>query len=250
MSGPSASPPTPTAARRGEVGTGQRLSIVIPFFDEVEAAPAVLDELGRLFPDAEVVAVDDGSSDGTWEQLRGRPGVRAVRLSANRGQSAALWVGLQHATRDVCVLMDGDGQNDPCDIPALVAALADADVACGYRRRRRDPWNKRIASRVANAVRRAVLGDGVRDTGCALKAFAREHVRHLVPFDGMHRFLPALFRAAGLRIVEVPVEHRPRRYGASKYDNLARGLRGAHDLFGVRWLLRRKINFPRVEVDA
>lgn len=236
------------AGRTPPIGDGGAdLSIVLPFFNEVESASWVLDEVRAMYPSAEVIAVDDGSSDGTWERLRAAPGVVAVRLAQNRGQSAALWIGLQRATRRLCAVLDGDGQNDPADIATMVAALGDADVVCGYRQQRRDSWKKRAASRLANAVRRSLLKDGVRDTGCSLKVFPRRHVGVLVPFDGMHRFLPALFLGVGLRIIEVPVNHRPRRFGRSKYGNLSRALRGLYDLVGVSWLLRRQIRFPGIE---
>lgn len=229
------------------VGRGADLSIVVPFFNEEESVVWVLEEIVRLYPDAEVLAVDDGSRDDTWFRMREIDGVVALRLGSNRGQSAALWVGLQRATRAICVLMDGDGQNDPEDIGRLVAALEQADVACGYRRDRQDSVGKKVASRLANAIRGRVLDDGIRDTGCALKAFSREQVACLIPFDGLHRFLPALFKGAGLRLVEVGVSHRPRRFGVSKYGNLSRAVRGLYDLFGVRWFLRRRLAIPRIE---
>jgi len=228
-------------------GRGERLAIVLPFFNEEGSVAWVLEEIRDLYPRAEIIAVDDGSSDETWTRMRQVPGVVALRLGANRGQSAAIYAGLRAATRPLSALMDGDGQNDPADIGRLIEALGDADVACGYRADRQDNLSKRVASRIANAVRRTLLDDGVRDTGCSLKVFARDHVEQLVPFDGMHRYLPALFIAAGLRLVEVPVNHRPRRYGESKYTNLSRALRGLYDLVGVRWLLRRKIRFPKIE---
>ena len=228
-------------------GRGARLSIIVPFFNEEESAGWVLAEARDLLPEAEIIAVDDGSSDATWDALRRVEGIRCRRLSEHRGQSAALWIGLCAATREICVTMDGDGQNDPGGIADLIEALEDADVACGYRRQRRDTWSKRAAARVANAVRGAVLGDGVRDTGCSLKAFPRACVEHLVPFDGMHRFLPALFHGAGLSIVEVAVGHRPRRFGKSKYGNLGRGVRGIYDLIGMRWLMRHRLRLPRIE---
>ena len=230
-------------------GRGVRLSIIVPFFNEEESAGWVLREVRDLFPEAEIIAVDDGSDDGTWQVLQGLDGVRRFRLHEHRGQSAALWVGLSAATREICVTMDGDGQNDPASICDLIEALGSADVVCGYRRQRRDTWTKRAASRIANVVRRCVLGDGVRDTGCSLKAFPRSCVEDLVPFNGMHRFLPAFFRHAGLSIAEVPVEHRARKFGETKYNNVGRGLRGIYDLIGMRWLMRRKIRLPRIEVS-
>ncbi len=239
----SASPSRPASV----ADDGRELSIVVPFYDEAESAEWVLREVLGLYPASELIGVDDGSSDGTWRILGGLEGVCALRLSSHTGQSAAIYTGLRAATRAVCVLMDGDGQNDPADIVALVAALDGADVACGVRVRRQDTLSKRLAARVANTVRRAFLADGVRDTGCSLKAFDRRHVEHLVPFDSLHRFLPAVFRAAGLRIVEIDVNHRPRRFGVSKYGNLSRAVRGIYDLVGVAWLLRRKIRFPATE---
>ncbi len=227
---------------------GASFSVVIPFFNEEESATWVIEEVRRLFPEAEVIAVDDGSSDGTWAALTAVEGIQRRRLRENRGQSAALWIGLNAATRPLCVTMDGDGQNDPSSIADLVAASRENTVVCGYRENRRDTWSKKAASRVANGIRRLVLADGVRDTGCSLKAFPRGAVEYLVPFDGMHRFMPAIFLQAGMTIVEVPVGHRERRFGESKYTNWGRGLRGLYDLFGMRWLLRRKIRFPNIEV--
>jgi len=225
------------------------ISIVIPFYNEEEAARGVIEEVLRANPGAEVLAVDDGSSDRTWDIISGADGVTAIRFPENRGQSAAMFAGLRHASRPVCVLMDGDGQNDPADIPKLVAALGPgADVACGYRATRRDTPSRRWASKWANRIRCLVIKDGVRDTGCSLKAFPREAVDHLVPFNGMHRFLPALFLRAGLTIVEVPVNHRNRFAGTSKYSNLDRAIRGLYDLFGVQWLLHRKVPFDVAEV--
>jgi len=219
-------------------------SIIVPFFNEEDNVDPVLAELRGAVPGAEIIAINDGSTDGTATRLARTPGILTVSFPHNLGQSAALYAGLLHATRSVCVMMDGDGQNDSADIPRLIAALEWADVACGYRLRRQDDWRRRAASRCANAIRRAVLHDGVRDTGCSLKAVRREHIRFLVPFNGLHRYLPAFFRRAGLSIVEVPVNHRPRTRGASKYTIGGRAWRGLRDLVGVQWLLARQIAFP------
>lgn len=220
------------------------ISIVVPFFNEEEAAREVLEEIVRTNPGAEVLAVDDGSSDRTWEILSTTPGVTALRFARNRGQSAAMYAGARQAGRPIVVFIDGDGQNDPADIPRLVAALGDeVDVVCGYRAKRKDTASRRWASKFANWIRRRFVDDGLRDTGCSLKAFRREAVDHLVPFNGMHRFLAAQFQQAGLRIVETPVNHRGRLAGESKYTNFNRALRGIYDLFGVKWLLNRKVPF-------
>lgn len=221
------------------------ISIVIPFYNEVECVNEVLTEVADLYPDAEIVAVDDGSTDGTGKIIETFPKIRRLSLGVNLGQSAALYHGLQAATRGVCVMMDGDGQNDPHDIPILIEHSELNTLVCGYRKKRRDSWKKRVASRVANHIRKRILHDGVRDTGCTLKAMRREHLKYLVPFNGLHRFVPALLKNAGVEIVEVPVNHRPRTRGISKYTVGGRAKRGIYDLVGVSWLLKRQVKWGR-----
>lgn len=227
----------------------ESLSIVVPFYNEEECVEFVLSEIKSLHPEAEVVAIDDGSTDRTWELMRGIEGVTPLRLTENRGQSGALYAGMLYASGDIIAMLDGDGQNDPADLSKLVALLREGrcDVAVGRRAKRRDVWSRRAASRVANRIRRCFLSDGISDTGCSLKAMHRDHVDLLVPFNGLHRYLPAIFTQAGLRIAEVDVNHRERKAGASKYTNLDRALRGIYDLFGVSWLLRRKVVLPPIE---
>jgi dolichol-phosphate mannosyltransferase len=224
-----------------------RLSIVVPFHNEEANVAPVLRELRGVLPTAEIIAVDDGSADETWVQIQSVPGVFGLHLRCNLGQSAAIYYGLRAATRDVCGLMDGDGQNDPASFLSMLQEWlkGEADVVCGYRFERHDSWNRRVASRLANAIRRRCLDDGVRDTGCSQKIFLRSAVELLVPFRGMHRYLPAIFKQAGLRIAEMPVRHRPRSAGVSHYGNWGRALDGIHDLIGVSWLLQHKLP-PRV----
>jgi len=226
-----------------------QVSIIVPFFNEEETVAEVLSEILRTNPGAEVIAVDDGSNDGTAAVLDGIAGVRALHFSKNRGQSAAMYAGLKAATRPICALMDGDGQNDPADIPKLVEALqlGGNDVICGYRANRVDTASRRYASKFANSIRRKFLHDGVRDTGCSVKVFRQQAVDHLVPFNGMHRYLPAIFLQAGLKIGEIPVNHRGRMAGQSKYTNWERALRGIYDLIGFQWLLRRKVQWDAKE---
>lgn len=224
-----------------------KISIVIPFYNEEENVQAVLREVQKSIPDAEIIAVDDGSQDQTAAKIQSCTGVRLISLPRNLGQSAALYAGLTRAQNEICVMMDGDGQNDPADIPKLLSCLDRADVVCGYRERRQDSWPRRAASRIANQLRRAILHDGIRDTGCTLKAMRTADVRHLTPFNGLHRFIPALLRHAGLRVVEIPVHHRPRKFGSSKYTMARRAWRGLYDLIGVRWLLTRQIPWPQKE---
>jgi dolichol-phosphate mannosyltransferase len=220
-------------------------SIIIPFFDEEENVAAVLQETRRLNPDAEIIAVNDGSKDRTEAIIVSHADVRLVSFGCHLGQSAAIYAGLKSACGEICVMMDGDGQSDPGDVGRLAALLNEGVFVCGYRQNRKDNWLRRGSSRVANGIRRMILHDHVRDTGCTLKAMRREDVRHLVPFDGLHRYLPIFLKRAGLRIVEAPVNHRPRRHGKSKYTMLRRARRGLYDLIGVRWLLARKIVWPK-----
>jgi dolichol-phosphate mannosyltransferase len=225
------------------------VSIIIPFYNEEESVIPVLEEAHAACPAAEIIAVDDGSEDSTWKGICLCGFARGLRLTDNRGQSAAMYAGMREASGDVIALMDGDGQNDPHDFPAMVEKLeqSGADVVCGYRAERKDTWSRRTASKVANRIRRAILDDGVRDTGCSVKVFRKEHVELLLPFNGLHRYLPAIFKHAGLTIEQVPVNHRMRSLGMSKYTNWERALRGIYDLFGVRWLLKRKTVYPKME---
>lgn len=232
------------------------LSVVLPIFNEEECIVAVLDELcavlrARAATVWEIVAVDDGSTDRTPELLRqaaGRePNLRVLRLAPNAGQSAAFWTGFQAARGAVIATMDADGQNNPADIGRCLQGLAEADVCCGYRRKRQDTRAKRWGSRIANKVRNHVLGETVVDTGCSMKAFRAPFLKSLQYWDGMHRFLPALAGLQGARIAQVPVGHRARHAGASKYSNWGRLKRTVSDLFGVRWLKSRTRRFSVVE---
>ncbi len=231
--------------------TFESVSIVVPFFNEQECVEDVLQEIKEAQPEAEIVAVDDGSSDDTWALISQQEGVSGLRLTENRGQSGALYAGFQYASGDLMVMLDGDGQNDPADIGRLLEILraGSADVVCGRRAVRKDTASRRVASKIANRIRRLFLNDGISDTGCSLKAFHKDHVDLLVPFNGLHRYLPAIFLQAGLRISEVDVNHRERAAGQSKYTNLDRALRGIHDLIGVSWLLKRKVNTPALELS-
>jgi len=222
------------------------VSVIVPLFNEEENMSILQSELRAALAgvDHEIIFVDDGSIDRTAERVEKAPNVRVIRFAKNGGQSAAIYAGLQTANGAVAVLIDGDLQNDPVDIPRLLAEISrGADLVCGYRARRKDTLVKRLTSRIANAVRSRFTKDGVRDTGCTLKAMRRECVSALVPFKGMHRFIPALIKAAGYRLVEIPVAHRPRRFGQSKYGLGNRALRATIDMFGVRWLLSRRLNY-------
>jgi dolichol-phosphate mannosyltransferase len=222
------------------------ISVIVPVFNEEENMSILQTELRAALArrDHEIIFVDDGSADRTFDRIEPAPNVRVIRFERNTGQSAAIYAGLQSANGGTVVLIDGDLQNDPADIGRLLAEIErGADLVCGYREKRRDTVIKRITSRIANFVRSRFVKDYVRDTGCTLKAMRRECVGALVPFKGMHRFIPALIRAAGYRLVEVPVNHRPRRYGKSKYGLGNRAVRATIDMFGVRWLLSRRLDY-------
>lgn len=219
------------------------LSVVVPLYNEEDNVVPLCEEISKALDgiDFELVLVDDGSSDGTAGRVPDVPHVRLLELEKNTGQSAAMYVGIHAARGERIALLDGDLQNDPADIPKLLALLDEgADLACGYRAKRKDTTFKRIQSRIANFVRSRFTGDGVRDTGCTLKAMRSPCREALVPFTGMHRFIPALIGGAGFKVVEMPVNHRARQHGVSKYGFGNRAITATTDMFGVKWLLSRR----------
>src|SRR5256714_250745 len=222
------------------------VSIVVPVFNEEENMSILQSELRAALGgvDHEIVFVDDGSTDRSAEKIEAAPNVRILRFEKNTGQSAALYAGIHAARGKTIVTIDSDLQNDPADIPRLLEEISrGADLVCGYRAKRKDTFSKRLTSRIANFVRSRFTKDYVRDTGCTLKAMRRECAAALVPFKGMHRFIPALIRGAGYRLIEIPVNHRPRRFGQTNYGFGSRALRATVDMFGVRWLLSRRLNY-------
>ena len=229
-----------------ETRNSPELSIIVPLYNEEASVPILQSELNAALEgfDYEIIFVDDGSVDRTVERIEPKMNVRVIRFAKNAGQSAAIYAGLKAEHGATAVFIDGDLQNDPADIPRLLAEIArGADLVCGYRARRKDTRVKRLTSWIANTVRSRFTKDGVRDTGCTLKAMRRECVDALVPFKGMHRFIPALVKGAGYRLMEIPVNHRPRRFGHSKYGLGNRAWRATVDMFGVRWLLSRRLNY-------
>ena len=226
--------------------TTPRVSVIVPLFNEEGSIAQLQMELEWALKEYshELLFVDDGSTDATTKRIKRAPGVRILEFEKNTGQSAAMYAGLAAAIGKVLVLIDGDLQNDPNDIPRLLEEIdRGADLVCGYRLKRQDSWFKRIQSRIANGVRSRFTKDGVRDTGCTLKAMRQECREALIPFHGMHRFIPALIKGLGYKITEVPVNHRRRQHGASKYNFGNRVLRATIDMLGVRWFLARQIKF-------
>ena len=232
-----------------------RVSIVVPVYNEEESLSVLAAEIAAAMaaaPDYELLLVDDGSTDGSPAALArlaaADPRIRVLRLGRNSGQSAALAAGFAHARAPVTVTLDADLQNDPADIPRLLAELDGGwDVVCGVRTERQDTWVRRLSSRVANGVRNRLTHERVTDVGCTLRACRTEALRRVPVFKGMHRFLPTLLRMEGARVKEVPVRHRPRRYGEAKYGIGNRLWRGLADLFAVRWMQSRWIDRGNVE---
>jgi glycosyltransferase involved in cell wall biosynthesis len=221
---------------------------VVPAYNEVENVPLLVDEIRRALadsrPDWELLLVDDGSTDGTLEAMRraaqGEPRLRVLRHRRNAGQTAALATGFRAARGAVFVTLDADLQNDPADIPLLLAELDRGfDVVSGVRTDRHDSFVRRASSKIANAVRNWATDEAITDVGCSLKAYRAEFLRDLPLFTGMHRFLPTLVRWNGARVTEVAVRHRPRRHGVAKYGIGNRLFRTLADLFAVRWMRKR-----------
>lgn len=229
------------------------LSVVFPVYNEEENIPILLAEIASALAGTqvtyEIVAVDDGSSDRSLEILRrGReeyPTLRILALEKNSGQSAALDAGWRAARGRLVVSLDADLQNDPADIPRMIERLEEsgADMIVGVRVNRRDPWTRRMQSKIGNSVRNWITRDRITDTGCSLKLARREAIEPVRLFTGMHRFLPTLVRYAGFRVIEMPVNHRPRRYGTSKYGAMNRAFRGLADCFAVRWMGKRMLTY-------
>lgn len=231
-----------------------RFSLVVPVFDEQDNVVRLLDEVDEvLSPHGpfEVLLVDDGSRDQSfarmlqWKDSHRAPWLRLVRLAQNGGQSAAFCAGLELARAPVVLMMDGDLQNDPRDLPPMLGRIeqGECDGVSGIRVRRRDSLVRRLSSRLGNWFRNRVTGDRVSDSASGIKAFRRELLLRVPRFKGMHRFLPTLARFAGGRVVEMPVNHRPRVAGQAKYGIGNRALRGLRDCFAVRWYRQRLIHF-------
>jgi len=237
-----------------------RVSIVAPVYDEAPNLERLLERVSSVFGphhDWELILVDDGSRDGSTrlihELVERDPHVVGVFFDRNRGQTAATCAGVQLACGRFVATLDADLQNDPADLPQMLARLDSEGHAAvvGWRTRRRDGFVRRASSRIANAVRNFVSGDSIRDTGCSLKVFRADAIQSLPLFEGMHRFLPTLLRFHGWSVAEHPVEHHPRTAGYSKYGVTNRAWRATKDLLAVRWMRSRLLVLPiREVVDA
>jgi len=231
------------------------ISIIVPVFEEADNVQPMAREVAAAFApvpnDWELVFVDDGSRDSTWakitEAARANPRVRGVRHTRNAGQSAALWTGIQQTNRPLIATLDGDLQNDPADLPRLLQELETCDFACGWRANRQDSWLRKLSSRPARWARSTALNAEFRDTGCALRVFRRATLDGVFGFNGLHRFLPILVAGGGFRVREIPVNHRARVAGVSKYGVWNRLGRGLYDLVAIAWYQRRRFKAVPLE---
>lgn len=234
-----------------------QLSVVIPFRDEAESLPILYGELARVLDgldyDCEMIFVNDESRDdglvGLLDATGADPRVRVLSISPHAGQSAALEAGFRGARGEWIATLDADLQNDPADLPRMLVEIEGADCVNGVRSVRRDRFAKRLASRAANGFRRWVLGDRVRDIGCSLRVMRAAPLSRIKLFRGGHRFLPVLLALEGARVVEIPVNHRPRLHGRSKYAIGDRLFEAWADLFAVLWMKRRIVRYDVKELE-
>jgi len=226
-------------------------TVIIPLKNEEESIGDLIQELASVMHGLkapwEVICVEDGSTDKTFEVLtrlqKNKPELKILQFDRNYGQSSAFDAGFRAAQGEWVITLDGDGQNDPADIPKLIQASLDYDLVCGQRVNRKDPWHKKITSKLANIVRKVICEDGVHDTGCSLKLYRAKALKQIRMYQGMHRFLPALFLIEGFRIKEVPVNHRERMRGKTKYNFLNRSFNTIADMFAVRWMRKRRLHY-------
>lgn len=227
-------------------------SVVVPLKDEEANVEELVRETERVMAGLnapfEMICIDDGSKDGTLLKLqylkKGRPWLRVIIFERNFGQSSAFDAGFKAAKGEAVITMDGDLQNDPADIPRLLEVYAQGfDLVSGWRKDRRDPLSKKVISKCANFIRSRFLQDGINDTGCSLKVYKKERLLSIKMFNGMHRFLPALFKIEGYKVVQVPVSHRERKAGKTKYNIFNRSLNTLSDLFAVSWMRKRRLGY-------
>lgn len=228
-----------------------KYSVIIPIKNEEENIKELISEIEPVMDGLsqpwELICVDDGSTDQSLSILqnlcKNKPYIRILSFTRNYGQSAAFDAGFKAARGDFIITLDGDRQNDPADIPKLTATIADCDLVVGWRKNRKDKFQKKIISQISNAVRSRLCQDGIHDTGCSLKVYRNQALQQIKMYQGMHRFLPALFKIEGLRVKEIPVNHRERKKGVTKYHFFNRSLGPIIDMFAVRWMHFRKLKY-------
>jgi len=239
-----------------DAGASPAYSLIVPIFNE-EAnipllVPSLLPVMKKLREPFEIILVDDGSTDGSYECMvrfsETHPQLVLIKFHRRSGQTAAFDAGFRLARGKVVITMDGDLQYDPGDILKMVPYLESADVVCGWRERRADTLVRRVSSVIANSIRNWLSQEQILDVGCSLRIFKRETLKSLKLYNGMHRFLPTLLKLDGFKVVEVPVQHFPRRYGLSKYNIRNRAIRSFVDLLAVRWMKRRWLSYEIEEI--
>jgi len=228
-----------------------KYSVVIPLKDEEGNIHSLIEELEPVMKTLqgpwELICIDDGSTDKTPNLLaelkKEKSFLKTIDFDRNYGQSSAFDAGFRNANGEFVITMDGDRQNDPADIPKLLELAEDHDMVCGIRAKRKDTWLKKITSRIANAIRSRICHDGVKDTGCSLKVYRKSCLDQIKMYNGMHRFLPALFQIEGFRVAQTPVNHRQRDQGHTKYNFFNRSFNTVSDMFAVRWMRQRHLNY-------
>ncbi|MEC7838516.1 MAG: glycosyltransferase family 2 protein [Chlamydiota bacterium] len=228
-----------------------KYSVVIPLKDEEDNVEILISEIEPVMEsigeDWEMICIDDGSTDRTRsileELAETKSFLKPLFFDKNYGQSSAFDAGFKKAVGEYIITLDGDLQNDPKDIPKLIAKADNADMVCGCRLNRKDTFTKKITSKLANKVRGKICRDNMKDTGCSLKLYRKSCLEKIKLFDGMHRFLPALFKNEGFLVIEVPVNHRHRQHGNSKYNFLNRSFNTIADMLAVRWMRKRRLKY-------
>lgn len=232
-----------------------RLSIILPAFNERENLPLLIPEvinvLSSLTEDYEIILVDDGSTDGTHkiaaDIISRFSKTKYIRLKKNQGLSTALAIGYKNCSGEIIITMDSDLQYDPKDIPKLLEKLDKYDLVCGWRYNRCDSFLKRISSKIANSIRNIITKDNINDAGCIFRVLRRDSLKYIELFDGFHRFLPTLFKLKGFKVIEIKVNHLPRRYGKSKYNIRSRIIITFFDTLMIKWMKGRQIDYDIVE---
>lgn len=227
------------------------ISVVLPVYNEEEnlsvLVPQIVEVLKPLDKQYEILLIDDGSTDKSFDVIKELSTkyieVRYLRFKKNAGQTAAFDAGFKNAIGDIVITLDSDLQNDPKDIPKLLSYIPEYDAVCGWRAERQDPVSKKISSKIANGFRNMLTNENIHDTGCSLKVYKRDWLNDIKLFRGMHRFLPTLLKMEGAKIIEVKVNHNPRKFGKSKYNMKNRLFSGLYDLLAVRWMQNRKLNY-------
>ena len=233
-------------------------SVVIPLKNESENIRDLILELESVMHQMqapwELICIDDGSTDTTLPLLqllsKERPYLKILSFNKNYGQSSAFDAGFRHAQGQFVITLDGDGQNDPHDIPKLIKGMHDYDLMCGVRVNRRDSFLKRLTSKIANAIRHSICQDNAKDTGCSLKVYRKECLDKIKMYEGMHRFFPALFKIEGFRVGQLPVNHRERWRGKSNYNFFNRSFNTLADLWAVNWMNKRQLRYEFKKDDS